>query len=107
VHAERNPPIDEVIKQNVIPQFVAFLKRADMPQLQVRDQSRVFAVDVPSRFTSPEAPDVAVAEQSYQCWQKGTEQAAVWPIIITQLHQPVHVCVLKALTFLCYVLVAV
>lgn len=33
--AERNPPIDEVIKQNVIPQFVTFLRRADMPQLQV------------------------------------------------------------------------
>lgn len=36
MHAERNPPIDEVIKQNVIPQFVTFLRRADMPQLQVR-----------------------------------------------------------------------
>lgn len=32
--AERNPPIEEVIKQNVIPQFVNFLKRAEMPQLQ-------------------------------------------------------------------------
>lgn len=32
--AERNPPIEEVIKQNVIPQFVSFLKRADMPSLQ-------------------------------------------------------------------------
>lgn len=33
--AERNPPIDEVIRQNVvIPQFVAFLQRPDMPQLQ-------------------------------------------------------------------------
>jgi hypothetical protein len=32
---ERNPPIEEVIKQNVvIPQFVNFLKRAEMPQLQ-------------------------------------------------------------------------
>lgn len=31
---ERNPPIDEVIKQNVIPQFVGFLRRAEMPQLQ-------------------------------------------------------------------------
>jgi hypothetical protein len=37
MHAERNPPIDEVIKQNVIPQFVVFLRRADMPQLQVRN----------------------------------------------------------------------
>lgn len=34
VPAERNPPIEEVIKQNVIPQFVNFLKRTDMPQLQ-------------------------------------------------------------------------
>jgi Armadillo/beta-catenin-like repeat len=33
--AERNPPIEEVIKQGVIPRFVEFLKRADMPQLQV------------------------------------------------------------------------
>lgn len=32
--AERNPPIEEVIKQNVIPQFVKFLTRTDMPQLQ-------------------------------------------------------------------------
>lgn len=36
VSAERNPPIEEVIKQNVIPQFVNFLKRAEMPQLQVQ-----------------------------------------------------------------------
>lgn len=38
--AERNPPIDEVIKQNVIPQFVTFLRRADMPQLQVCGEHR-------------------------------------------------------------------
>lgn len=31
---ERNPPIDEVIRQGVIPQFVKFLARAEMPQLQ-------------------------------------------------------------------------
>lgn len=31
---ERNPPIDEVIRQGVIPQFVKFLARADAPQLQ-------------------------------------------------------------------------
>eukprot|EP00877_Chromochloris_zofingiensis_P007919 jgi/Chrzof1/3380/Cz12g23090.t1 len=31
---ERNPPIEEVIKTGVIPQFVKFLQRADMPQLQ-------------------------------------------------------------------------
>ncbi|KAI8473408.1 MAG: importin alpha [Monoraphidium minutum] len=31
---ERNPPIDEVIKQGVIPQFVKFLTRHEMPQLQ-------------------------------------------------------------------------
>ncbi|KIY97690.1 Importin subunit alpha-1 [Monoraphidium neglectum] len=31
---ERNPPIDEVIRQGVIPQFVKFLQRNDMPQLQ-------------------------------------------------------------------------
>jgi importin subunit alpha-1 len=31
---ERNPPIEEVISQNVIPRFVEFLTRADSPQLQ-------------------------------------------------------------------------
>lgn len=31
---ERNPPIEEVIKQGVIPKFVEFLKRNDCPQLQ-------------------------------------------------------------------------
>lgn len=31
---ERNPPIAEVISQNVIPRFVEFLKRADAPTLQ-------------------------------------------------------------------------
>lgn len=32
--AERNPPIEEVIAQNVIPRFVQFLQRNDVPQLQ-------------------------------------------------------------------------
>ena len=31
---ERSPPIDEVIAQGVIPRFVEFLQRSDMPQLQ-------------------------------------------------------------------------
>eukprot|EP00210_Caulerpa_lentillifera_P003263 g3114.t1 len=31
---ERNPPIDVVIKQGVIPRFVQFLKRHDFPKLQ-------------------------------------------------------------------------
>lgn len=31
---ERSPPIEEVIAQGVIPRFVEFLQRADMPQLQ-------------------------------------------------------------------------
>jgi HEAT repeat protein len=31
---ERNPPIDEVIAQGVIPRFVEFLQRSDLPQLQ-------------------------------------------------------------------------
>jgi len=35
LHAERNPPIEEVIAQNVIPRFVQFLSRSDKPQLQV------------------------------------------------------------------------
>lgn len=35
VCAERNPPIDEVIKQGVIPRFVEFLDRNDFPKLQV------------------------------------------------------------------------
>ena len=33
-NAERNPPIEEVIAQNVIPRFVQFLQRSDVPQLQ-------------------------------------------------------------------------
>lgn len=32
---ERSPPIDEVIKAGVIPRFVEFLGRQDLPQLQV------------------------------------------------------------------------
>lgn len=36
MHAERNPPIEEVIKAGVVPKFVEFLQRADAPQLQVR-----------------------------------------------------------------------
>lgn len=35
VSAERNPPIEEVISQGVIPRFVQFLQRQDAPQLQV------------------------------------------------------------------------
>ncbi|KAI4304246.1 hypothetical protein MLD38_039787 [Melastoma candidum] len=31
---ERSPPIDEVIKAGVVPRFVKFLQRNDMPQLQ-------------------------------------------------------------------------
>mmetsp|Transcript_7864 Transcript_7864/g.20220 ORF Transcript_7864/g.20220 Transcript_7864/m.20220 type:complete len:309 (-) Transcript_7864:186-1112(-) len=31
---ERNPPIEEVIRQGVIPRFVEFLQRAEFPQLQ-------------------------------------------------------------------------
>jgi hypothetical protein len=33
--AERNPPIEEVIKTGVIPKFVEFLQRQEAPQLQV------------------------------------------------------------------------
>jgi hypothetical protein len=36
VFAERSPPIEEVIKANVVPKFVQFLQRHDSPQLQVR-----------------------------------------------------------------------
>ena len=32
---ERSPPIDEVIKAGVVPRFVEFLGRQDLPQLQV------------------------------------------------------------------------
>ena len=35
-YAERSPPIDEVIKAGVVPRFVEFLGRHEMPQLQVR-----------------------------------------------------------------------
>ncbi|RAL50052.1 hypothetical protein DM860_016828 [Cuscuta australis] len=31
---ERSPPIDEVIKAGVVPRFVQFLERSDLPQLQ-------------------------------------------------------------------------
>ena len=31
---EKNPPIDEVINENVIPRFVQFLAREDLPTLQ-------------------------------------------------------------------------
>lgn len=34
-HAERSPPIDEVIKAGVVPRFVEFLGRHEVPQLQV------------------------------------------------------------------------
>lgn len=34
--AERNPPIEEVISQGVIPRFVQFLQRQDAPHLQVK-----------------------------------------------------------------------
>lgn len=37
VRSERNPPIDEVIKQGVIPRFVEFLERDDFPKLQVKE----------------------------------------------------------------------
>ena len=33
---ERSPPIDEVIKAGVVPRFVEFLGRQDLPQLQVQ-----------------------------------------------------------------------
>ena len=38
--AERNPPIEEVISQGVIPRFVQFLSRQDAPQLQVSSSPR-------------------------------------------------------------------
>jgi len=34
--AERSPPIEEVIKAGVVPRFVQFLQRGDIPELQVR-----------------------------------------------------------------------
>ena len=36
LYAERSPPIEEVIKAGVVPRFVQFLQRHDLPQLQVR-----------------------------------------------------------------------
>lgn len=35
--AERYPPIEEVIRAGVVPRFVEFLDRHDVPQLQVRN----------------------------------------------------------------------
>jgi hypothetical protein len=37
--AERSPPIEEVIKTGVVPRFVQFLQRGDIPQLQARAPS--------------------------------------------------------------------
>lgn len=35
IFVERSPPIDEVIRAGVVPRFVQFLGRHDLPQLQV------------------------------------------------------------------------
>lgn len=35
IFLERSPPIEEVIKAGVVPRFVEFLSRHDLPQLQV------------------------------------------------------------------------
>lgn len=34
LHTERNPPIEEVIAQGVVPRLVTFLQRSDAPNLQ-------------------------------------------------------------------------
>ena len=49
--AERNPPIEEVISQGVIPRFVQFLQRSDLPPLQVRWLQQPY-VDVPNVIVS-------------------------------------------------------
>lgn len=40
---ERSPPIDDVIKAGVVPRFVQFLDRHDLPQLQVSILKGFFA----------------------------------------------------------------
>ena len=49
--AERNPPIEEVISQGVIPRFVQFLQRSDLPQLQVRCVMALEASSITTCFT--------------------------------------------------------
>lgn len=46
---ERSPPIDEVIKAGVVPRFVEFLGRQDMPQLQVGNSFSYLVISFPYR----------------------------------------------------------
>jgi importin subunit alpha-1 len=61
--AERNPPIEEVIKRGVVPKFVEFLQRNDYPQLQVRARSpaRPAPRRAPRHLTRPSPPQFEAA----------------------------------------------
>jgi hypothetical protein len=52
--AERNPPIQEVIDAGVVPRFVQFLVRSDIPQLQVRFLNVCRFIDVVKEWIIPE-----------------------------------------------------
>lgn len=48
--AERCPPIEEVIRAGVVPRFVEFLDRHDLPQLQVWTLVKIVYVIIPYYF---------------------------------------------------------
>lgn len=48
--AERCPPIEEVIRAGVVPRFVEFLDRHDLPQLQVWTMVDLLLVILPNYF---------------------------------------------------------
>lgn len=64
--AERNPPIEQVIGQNVIPRFVKFLQCNDNPQLQVRLGSLHPAILLPAAPLQPRLSHASVLIQRVQ-----------------------------------------
>jgi hypothetical protein len=86
--AERNPPIEEVIKQGVIPRFVEFLKRGDMPSLQVgaaqgRAQPASMAamhacMPAPQPPGHPTHPTPRPAAAQGQAAQRGRQPQLLW-----------------------------
>ena len=59
--AEKSPPIDEVIQTNVVPRFVQFLHRVDVPLLQVRHcrtRRRLLVFRVPPLTSNSRPPSL-------------------------------------------------